>query len=343
MNRATLANTFAETARRASWKTYVIEAHPTNDVKEFLTDAFGYTEPTEDIHMHRLVGEVDLFVDHLDPRFWNLHTTEPTGLVEPYLRRVISSRRDLDRMWLPSDHLRNIWHNASPRWVATNFSSRRLTPSTDDVADLKLRVGGPAANGVLDLIEKRFQTAVPHSQVGISVDDPHHGSINEVISHNGRFMANGNDFGFHQTIVRQVVGRYRRLVEDVERCALRWENLPDGGSRLFGAPITLQFSRPIPDLDLFLDRLFSSREPFRLWGLPQRVDENMAEVEAVDLHVGHRLRFDVATDWMRVYLFEGGCGNTVARLASNLQHHFDGALSIANEDIDARLKSKACA
>ena len=66
-------------------------------------------------------------------------------------------------------------------------------------------------------------------------------------------------------------------------------------------------------------------------------------MEAVDLHVGQHLRFDITTNWLRVYLFEGGCGNTVARLASNLQHHFDGALSIVDAELDSRLRAEVTA
>ena len=62
-------------------------------------------------------------------------------------------------------------------------------------------------------------------------------------------------------------------------------------------------------------------------------------MEAVDLHVGQRLRFDITTDWLRIYLFEGGCGNTVARLVSSLQHPFDGDLSIVDEELDSQLKT----
>jgi hypothetical protein len=115
----------------------------------------------------------------------------------------------------------------------------------------------------------------------------------------------------------------------------------DGGAQLYGAPVVLRFSRPIPDLELFLEQLFSAREPFRLWGIPQMSGDRTAEVEAVDLHVGQQLRFDVAPEWLRVYLSEGGCGNTVARLASNLQHHFDGALSIVDTALDAELRQLA--
>ena len=122
---------------------------------------------------------------------------------------------------------------------------------------------------------------------------------------------------------------------------MKWTALPQGGAQLTGAPIVLRFSRPIPDFELFLEQLFSAREPFRLWGIPVLTDLDRAEVEAVDLHVGQPLRFDITTSWMRVYLFDGGCGNTIARLAANLQHHFDGALSVVDDDLDARLKLPA--
>ena len=101
-----------------------------------------------------------------------------------------------------------------------------------------------------------------------------------------------------------------------------------------GGPIVIKFSRPIPDQQAFLATLFSSRAPFRLWGMPAVSAEGVAEVEAVDLHVGQRLRVDVGDDWMRIYLEAGGCGNTVARLVSNLQHRFDGALSLIDPVLD---------
>lgn len=104
-------------------------------------------------------------------------------------------------------------------------------------------------------------------------------------------------------------------------------------------PVVLRFSRPIPDLELFLDGLFSAREPFRLWGIPRMVGSGAAEVEAVDLHVGQQVRFDITAEWMRVYLFAGGCGNSVVRLVVNLQHHFDSRVTIVDDDLDAELRS----
>jgi hypothetical protein len=343
VNRSALASDFASTTRRSPWKTFVLEAHAESDAEGLLSDAFGGSRVrrTEDIHLHEVVAEIPLIVDHLDDRFWSIHTTGPATVATPFLKGIVETRRDLDWMWLPSDHLRDVWPGSKPQWLASDFTTGRLTPETGDVADLRLRVRGSAAERVLALVESEFDKAVSFSGVAIRAADDDLGSVAEAISRDGRFVANGDDFGFHQTIVRRVVDRYRHFIESVEARALTWTELPNGGAALRGAPIVMRFSRPIPDLELFLDRLFSAREPFRLWGIPQMTGSASAEVEAVDLHVGQQLRFDITPDWLRVYLFAGGCGNTIARLASNLQHHFDGALSIVDETLDSRLKRSA--
>lgn len=343
MNRATLARRFAEVSGHAVWKTFVIEVHARTDIETLLVEAFGGNRVTrtEDIHLHHLVGDVEFFVDHLDKRFVRFHTTSPTRQAVPELRGVIARRRDLDWMWLPSHHLRFIWPDTTPELVSIGFSARRFMPSAGDVDDFRLRVYGQAAERVLHLIEAQYGSVVTHSQVGIRAVDQHFGTVQEVVGYDGRFVASGDNFGFHQTIVQQVVGRYRRFVEDVEDRALRWHQLAEGGAQLSGAPVVLKFSRQIPDMQLFLDELFSARAPFRLWGVPRYDGGSMAEVEAIDLHVGEKLRFDVTPEWLRVYLFEGGCGNTVARLASNLQRHFDGALSMMDGELENSFKPQA--
>ncbi|MDQ7911304.1 hypothetical protein RB614_43120 [Phytohabitans sp. ZYX-F-186] len=138
----------------------------------------------------------------------------------------------------------------------------------------------------------------------------------------------------HLQFVNTVVDRYKQLVELVEVQAITWQRASeDGGGIVNGAPIVVMFSREIEDVGAFADELTSSREPFRLWGLTT-VKRDVAEVEAVDLHVGQTLQMDITRRWMRIYLSAGSCGNTVARLISNLQHPFDGALSLRDPQID---------
>lgn len=108
-----------------------------------------------------------------------------------------------------------------------------------------------------------------------------------------------------------------------------------------GGPIEFTFSRPITDIGLFLDGLLSSREPFRLWGVANDVSDDYSEVEAVDLHVGERIRVEVSPEMIRIHLRRGGCGNTVARLVANLQHHVDGGIKAVDPDINRHLMASS--
>ena len=215
----------------------------------------------------------------------------------------------------------------------------------------------PAAR-LLDLIADLpgYQSAVSFNTIEVDIDDPDLGSLRESIRRWGAFAAHGEDFAHHAQFVQVVIGRYARLVQSIEALALRFESLRStgmpadacnpaytftgharsdddlGGASFTGMPIGIRFSRQIDDLPGFCEELFSSRAPFRLWGRPV-VTDNGASVEAVDLHVGERLGIEVGRDWMRVYLHAGSCGNTVARLVSNLQTRFDGALSLTHPDL----------
>jgi hypothetical protein len=171
-----------------------------------------------------------------------------------------------------------------------------------------------------------WQPALSFDSTEVEVRDPELGVLTEGVRRMGIFAFGGDSVEFHLQFVRAVVTRYRRLVEACERNAIGWRSLgDDGGGAFDGEPIVVNFSRPVPDLAGFVDELFSSREPARLWGVPT-IEHGVACVEAVDLHVGQRLRIEIGPDWLRTYLPAGACGNTVARLISTLQHRFDGNL-----------------
>jgi hypothetical protein len=200
------------------------------------------------------------------------------------------------------------------------------------------------------------RSAVSFDTIEVDVDDPDLGSLRESVRRWGAFAAHGEQFTHHAQFVQLVIGRYARLIESIEALALRFEPLREmnasplaahgnsnsttttassledkdlGGASFAGMPIGIRFSRSISDLPAFCEELFSSRAPFRLWGQPA-VTEDHASVEAVDLHMGQRLSMELGRDWMRVYLHTGSCGNTVARLISNLQTRFDGALFLTH-------------
>ena len=90
----------------------------------------------------------------------------------------------------------------------------------------------------------------------------------------------------------------------------------------------MRFSKPMPNLEKFVSSVFSGAEPFRLWGVPVQLADNFYRVNAVDMHVSHLIIFEISPEYMRVYLPDGSCGNTIARLYCNLQHNYDSRVSL---------------
>lgn len=343
MNRRTLERDFVAPGP-SPWKTFVVEAHAApGSAPELLTDAFGPkgVSSTDDVHLHSIALDDDLrfVVDDLDGRFWSFHTRGPADQASRALKRRITTRRDLDHVWLPSHHLRQVRPGSRPTSLSTAFSGWDVLPS-EDVHDLSITVRGGGSDHLLDLIrsEKGHGHAVTVDHLAVRAEDPDLGHVDEAVNRHAYFVAKGDSFALHQDVVAGVISRYRAFVEAAERRAITFTAFgEDGGGSLAGAPIEIRFSRPIPALPAFLDRLFSSREPFRLWGF-HRADERYGECEAVDLHVGQCIRIEAQPDMLRIHLGRGGCGNTVARLVSNLQHHIDGALWMQDPDLDALLK-----
>jgi hypothetical protein len=329
-------------------KAFVLEVH-TDDPDAYLTEIAGRgnVEGTDDAFLSRVFAPADgeFWVDRLQPRFWVFHTTWASALAAAWLGERIESRRDTDWMWLPSAHLRYIAPGALSRRVSTKFDGKRLVSSDAAARDLKVQLSGSHAERLLDKITDLpdYRSAVSFSNIEVDLNDPDLGPLRESVRRWGAFAAHGEQFTHHAQFVQMVISRYARLVESIEALSLRFDPLnaanattlqdtDAGGASFAGMPIGIRFSRPIPDLPAFCEELFSARAPFRLWGQPA-ITENEALVEAVDLHVGQRIGMELGHDWMRVYLHSGSCGNTVARLISNLQTRFDGALTLTHPSL----------
>lgn len=324
-------------------RTVVLEAHcEESDPEAKVRAIFGANSyiPTDDAFLFRVfVDDGELWIDQLGGRFWSVHTSMPMRKVSPYLHEKVERRRDLDWMWLPSGHLENVWPGAISNRVRTKFHGRDFLAEDDPAQDLTINLSGRGAERLLRHIShnENYRSAVSFDSVQVTLSNPELGRVNEGVDRMGRFAASG-DLEYHFQFVDTVVQRYHGFVKLCETRSLDWESAgQDGGSRFTGAPIAIRFSRKIPNLEDFVASLFASRQPFRLWGIPE-VSGDLAQVDAVDLHVGHTLRLEIGLQWMRVYLDKGTCGNTIARLVSNLQHRFDSQLQFIDPEIQAALE-----
>ncbi len=335
-------------------KSFVLEVH-TDDPPGYLSEIAGRgnVEPTQDAYLSRIFvpSAGEFWVDRLNRRFWIFHTIMPGAAAASWLTDKVESRRDTDWMWLPSSHLRHIAPSAAPHRVRTDFDGTSLVADGDAASDLRVQLTGSHAERLLDQISAmpEYRASVSFSSVEIHLDDPEFGVLREAVKRSGLFAARGDDFAYHAQFVRSAIGRYAEFVETAEAMALGFRQLPVAavvaqdfadeaslgdyvGASFTGTPIGIRFSRQIADLPGFCEEVFSSKAPFRLWGQPVVVGDQ-AFVDAVDLHIGRRMRVEVGRDWMRIYLDAGTCGNTVARLVSNLQARFDGALWLTHPDL----------
>src|SRR5215470_2841069 len=216
-------------------KTFVLEVHADNGFS-YLQDLVGQhgLEETADAYLHTIHTNegVEFWVDRLDDRFWNFHTQDKMRPAYRFLRNKVEERRDLDWMWLPSEHLQQVWPGAITRGVHTEFNAREF--STDEAASSRLRVQlwGKDANHLLDYIAEnpRYRSSVSYDSVEAILYDEDLGMMDEAINRRGRFATSGESVEFHLQFVRVMVNRYRALVEACERQAITWTPfVQDGG------------------------------------------------------------------------------------------------------------------
>ncbi len=119
-----------------------------------------------------------------------------------------------------------------------------------------------------------------------------------------------------------------KLAMKIEKYWIKFEprkSKTSSGFTVTGEPFMIEFSREV-NLESLIELLFDCKWPFRLMGSPDQIQEDYFSVKAIDLHVNQRISFDIAPDFIRVYLHEGTCGNTIVRLIRSLQHHVDSTL-----------------
>lgn len=319
-------------------KTYVLEVNGPTTVGE-AADRFAALVhgtdlqwgPTEDPSILLAWSEgTALFTDVLDPRFWIIHTASAVSRVASVLTKAIWLSRDVDRCWFSQSFLRHLQSRGEPRWFKSFFSGERLLPQDGVPARrLKVQLEGDDADWLLDLLleNERSKHATSLAAIATRIREATLGAVDEFATSSGRFTARGDSFEMHAGFVGQAVREYRSQVESVERAyGLKFEGSSQQGLSVEGRTIAISFGRPVTDMNRFITELFSCREPFRLWGVPAVAGDGWYEVEVVDLHVGFHLRMDVWPGGIRAYLPAGACGNTVFRLLTNLQHHYDATI-----------------
>lgn len=343
-------------------KTYLLEAHLPESAE--LTESLTLAEaafasrtlrrvPEAKIHRADEAGllsvetrvrneRVVMYLDFTNPRYWLLHSMGSSNAMDWLVDRVVTASPELDRAWIPAELLERVSAMGSFRGLSLDYD-RRVVPDVDfqspeaPVEFLKMQLWGNKAGEILRIL--REQDAFPHEttlakvkvKFWLSGDTDGEFSLDD-IKYDGKVTARGTSFQSHIALVSHVYEAYAKQISNLEeKYALRsYES--DGRLSLQGAPVNLVLDRPISDLEIFCESIFSSGEPFRLWGVPTRLAKDFYRVQALDLHMGTPLQFEIGPQFLRVYLPAGSCGNSVVRLYTNLQHHYDSLIQAQDGD-----------
>lgn len=340
-------------------KTYLVEAHISEEAHQSdLNDLFErlsltrlpyrakvHIEPTDDSTLYAIYTSIydepiTIYTDVSNPRFWILHSINRSTTLDWLLDRLIKEQQFLDRAWIWPELLMHISEKGSFRGLGLDYD-RRVMPDVDTaetpqlVEYMKMQLWGMRAEEVLRILSREFPQVTTLSKVKIkywmSQTSKGNFSIDDV-KFDGKITARGTSFLSHISLVADLYTQYSDTIKNIEnKYALKWE-YTENKVRLSGEALHFQFPKEIENLTQFCEHLFSSTSPFRLWGVPMEIDKHFYRVSAVDLHTGCRLGFEISPEFMRLYLPQKSCGNTIARLYTNLKHHYDAQIKALDAD-----------
>lgn len=334
----------------AQLKTYVVEAHRARELDQARDALEGAAaragaelRSTDDPSLHLLNVSVvveseaapepaGFWLDTANPRFWLLHSKTTAKPAQQALRLLIGSSPDLDQGWLPRSQLRSVQSAFRPFGFRLGFDERPFYRGRDvfELAEpthkLNVEHAGVGAEDMYELLETSEVTkrAMAVSEVAFW-DRSAAGTQLLRLTRNGRLRSFGSSLESHLQAARSVLRSYEAFVLSLERTfGLRIADDADNGMVIEGRPMALRVAKPEGfDFKQLVERLVSGVEPFRLLGTVSWLDEDLAWVDAIDLHTSAPVRLDMTPDWVRVYLGQGLCGNTIARFLTNLQRSYN--------------------
>ena len=312
-------------------KTRLIEAHPEEMSPDGADALLSKTAELLEVRATKLGDELwtlassehVLFVDTLNPRFWQVHATAPAGAVNRIVRRAVATEPRLDTGWFPKALLQQL--DGHQHHLRLAFDADELLGRDQAIRRTRVRFEGEAPEGLLELLGSNdtYAGTTSITAVGSRVGDASVGVAQVVADYRGAFVTAAGDFEVAANAIWRMVDRYETFVRGLEaRYRTVIEPMECEGFSVVGDVAVIEFGHEV-DLERLLSGLFLAKEPFRLWAVPRQVDDDEWVADAVDLHVGQPLRLEFSSSDVRVLLEPETCGNTLARLLTNLQQHLD--------------------
>lgn len=311
-------------------------------------------------------NSAEFIVDCLNPRFLIFHTLSNVKATDRFIfNQLTQYQYEFDLFWLPPKLLEDVqgreriigWEAVfNPLLEDRGFIDEADTEELEESEDFedtdeylesydetlpaapqshtRLRINIQRPNALESYNRLKYQkeifSDVPLDSVIAERQDAELNTFARArIKSNGKVTGRGSDFMSYLQIVTSTLDNYASVVNEIEeRFWIGLEPHSDEYSqslKLRGEPFTIRFNSPF-DVRQLIKAMFDCGRPFRLMGTPQQLKEDFFAVDAVDLHVGQPLAFEITPSMMRLYLYQGTCGNTVVRILRSLQHFIDSNL-----------------
>lgn len=278
-------------------------------------------------------SNLEFYLDYHRPRFWYLYTLEESIQAKQTIKKFMDTvKNGLDHLWFPINLQRNVlnlgdFRGLGVRYKANEVFSEDFIENNLSFGDLSIRTWGPGTKNLFETLDRseELKNFLSLSSVGIK-REVQEDFVLEDINYNAQFTTRGgNSIQLHLDTLEQVVEEYSNLLGTIEENYRLSYGIKESSASIRGSPITIELENEIEDIEQFLENMVSSKNPFRLWGLKVKLEENYYKVKGIDLHNGDKFTLEVSPDWIRLYLPSNACGNTALRIFVNIQHFYDSS------------------
>lgn len=278
--------------------------------------------------------KLEFFLDSLDSRFLFFHTLAKSNDSNNFIfQRLIKNGHHFDSAWLTVQFLEKLaisggdiegWDarfNPIPDVEAIeqpSYMKQRVSVSIDEPNSW----GKYERNKIVNFFE---ELPLDTLRVRHITED---GLVARArVQSDGKLTGRGTSFQEYMNIAIDVKNSYKKTITELEdKYSIRFFQ-KEGGIGMRGEPFVITFSKKIERFEDLIKAMFSCALPFRLFGTPQKIKEDYYIVNAVDLHIASKVYFEITPTFMRIYLPDNTCGNTIARIVRSLQHMVDSNLT----------------
>ncbi|WP_124216879.1 hypothetical protein [Candidatus Mancarchaeum acidiphilum] len=325
-------------------KTYIIESNNPKPEDVIWPENINLI-PTKDRNLKLIKTKISnnqgiSYLDCSDPRFWYLHTNIDSNNTKKIINDLVNHNKSkLDFCWYSSNFLEKKVGFGKSEGFNIKFRNEFLTKKEkneeNSVKEFSMLLFGGGAKEVLDSLRQKGNPLISNvtlTQIKQTFNSDS-GFVKESIGYKGSFTLNkGDSIINHFNTLDSVKNKYFNIINRLENEYRIKFSGNESGIKIDGMYSLIEFNKEIEDLNLFIDRIFSTKKPFRLWGIPQYLEKDFVRVLAVDLHTFDKFTLEITPNYMRIFLSENSCGNVIVRLFTNLQLFFDSQIKLKGYD-----------